>query len=171
MKRYFYNLSVYGFIFVILSSSSCSFKIGEGLISFDQTIFLQFAIILASLYLLNKLIFKPLLGLLDRREELTKGTVQEARELTDQADKLIEDYNNKINEARAEAAEKRAEIRREAQTIAEKMISEARQESQTVLENYKKDLDIQVTDIKEKIKPEIEELAGNIASKVLGTEV
>ena len=170
MKFKFFNLSVYGFIAIILSLSSCSFKVGEGLISFDQTMLLQFAIILAALYILNALIFKPLLSLLDRREKLTRGTVEEAKDLTEKADKLIEDYNVKINEARAEASEKRAEIRREAQQVAEKMVSEARQEAHTVLENYKKDLDTQVTDIKEKIKPEIEDLASNIASKVLGTE-
>jgi F-type H+-transporting ATPase subunit b len=170
MKKYLFNLLVYGFIFTIFSLSSCTFKVGEGLISFDQTILLQFAIILIALYVLNSLIFKPLLGLLDRREQLTKGTVVEARELTEKAENLINDYKQKINDARAEATEKRAEIRKEAQLISEKMISEARDESHSTLESYKRDLDIQVTDIKAKIKPEIENLAKEISDKVLSME-
>ena len=156
MKTYLYNLLVCGFIFTIISMSSCSFKVGEGLISFDQTILFQFALILIALYVLNSLIFKPLLGLLDRREQLTKGTVAEARELTEQAENLINDYKQKIDDARAEANEKRAEIRREAQLISEKMISEARDESHSTLESYKSDLNTQVADIKSKIKPESE---------------
>jgi len=167
MKKYLFNLLVYGFIFTIFSLSSCTFKVGEGLISFDQTILLQFAIILIALYVLNSLIFKPLLGLLDRREQLTKGTVDEARELTEKAENLINDYNQKINDARAEATEKRAEIRKEAQLISEKMISEARDESHSTLESYKRDLDVQVADIKAKIKPEMENLAKEISDKVL----
>jgi len=170
MKKYLFNLLVYGFIFTIFSLSSCTFKVGEGLISFDQTILLQFAIILIALYVLNSLIFKPLLGLLDRREQLTKGTVVEARELTEKAENLINDYKQKINDARVEATEKRAEIRKEAQLISEKMISEARDESHSTLESYKRDLDVQVTDIKAKIKPEIENLAKEISDKVLSME-
>ena len=170
MKKYLFNLLVYGFIFTIFSLSSCTFKVGEGLISFDQTILLQFAIILIALYVLNSLIFKPLLGLLDRLEQLTKGTVVEARELTEKAENLINDYKQKINDARAEATEKRAEIRKEAQLISEKMISEARDESHSTLESYKRDLDVQVTDIKAKIKPEIENLAKEISDKVLSME-
>jgi len=119
---------------------------------------------------LNSLIFKPLLGLLDRLEQLTKGTVVEARELTEKAENLINDYKQKINDARAEATEKRAEIRKEAQLISEKMISEARDESHSTLESYKRDLDVQVTDIKAKIKPEIENLAKEISDKVLSME-
>jgi len=170
MKTYLYNLLLCGFIFTIISMSSCSFKVGEGLISFDQTILFQFALILIALYVLNSLIFKPLLGLLDRREQLTKGTVAEARELTEQAENLINDYKQKIDGARAEANEKRAEIRREAQLISEKMISEARDESHSTLESYKSDLNTQVADIKSKIKPEIENLAKEISDKVLSME-
>ena len=80
MKKYNFNIFIYIFVFIILTMSSCSFKIGEGLISFDQTMLLQFAIILLALYILNALIFKPLLSLLDRREKLTKGTIEEAKE-------------------------------------------------------------------------------------------
>ena len=170
MKKYFLNLPVYGFMFLLLSLSSCNFKVGEGLISFDQTIIIQFLIILAALYILNVLIFRPLLGLLDRREKLTQGTVDEAKKLTEAAENLISEYKQKIDDARAEATEKRAEIRREAQLIAEKMVSEARDESHSALESYKRDLDTQVADIKTKIKPEIENLAKDISDKVLGVE-
>ena len=170
MRTNLHNLLFCGFFLTIISMSSCSFKIGEGLISFDQTILLQFALILVALYVLNALIFKPLLGLLDRREQLTKGTVEEARELTEKAENLISDYKQKIDDARAEANEKRAEIRREAQLISEKMISEARDESHASLESFKSDLDTQVADIKTKIKPEIENLAKEISDKVLGAE-
>ena len=103
MKNYFSMQMVCIFVFVVLALSSCSFKVGEGLISFDQTLLLQFAIIIATLYILNVLLFQPLLSLLDRREKLTRGTVEEARELTEKADKIIEDYNNKLNDARVEA--------------------------------------------------------------------
>ena len=50
------------------------------------------------------------------------------------------------------------------------MISEARDESHSALESYKSELNVQVNDIKTKIKPEIENLAKEISNKVLSME-
>ena len=168
-KKYYLAASVYTFAFLFSAASSNA--AGDELLSIDKTILIQFVLVLVALYLLNAMIFKPLLGLLDRRKQLTSGTVEEAKQLTEKTQNLINDYNTKINEARNEATEKRMEIRKEAQLIAEKMIGEAREESQAVLEKYKKELNEQVSEIKEKIKPEIDGLAKDIAAKVIGTEV
>lgn len=168
MKKHF--LLFLNGIFILFLSAMESFAAGDELLTVDKTILIQFVIVLVGLYIINKLILQPMLTLLDRRENLTKGTVNEARQLTEEAETLINDYKQKIDSARAEATEKRAEIRREAQLIAEKMISEARDESHSTLENYKRDLDTQVADIKTKIKPEIENLAKDISDKVLGAE-
>ncbi len=164
-------IKITGYILIFLSATTNSHAAGDNLLSVDKTILVQLVIVIVALYALNVLIFKPLLGLLDRREKLTRGTLGEAKNLTGKAEKLIEDYNRQIDDARTMANKQRTEIRKEAQQAAAKMISEARQESQILLANYKKDLDAQAKSVKEKIKPEIENLAGNIASKILGTEV
>lgn len=164
-------IKITGYILIFLSATTNSHAAGDNLLSVDKTILVQLVIVIVALYALNVLIFKPLLGLLDRREKLTRGTLGEAKNLTEKAEKLIEDYNRQIDDARTMANKQRTEIRKEAQQAAAKMISEARQESQILLANYKKDLDAQAKSVKEKIKPEIENLAGNIASKILGTEV
>jgi len=168
MKKYI--LFLFSNIFILILTTKNSFAAGGDLLSVDKTILFQFVVVILGLFIINKLILQPMLSLLDRREKLTKGTVDEARELTEKAENLINDYKQKIDEARAEANEKRAEIRKEAQLISEKMISEARDESHATLENYKKELDVQVTDIKSKIKPEIENLAKEISDKVLSME-
>ncbi len=168
MKKYI--LYLFSNIFILFLTAVNTFAAGDNLLSVDKTILFQFIIVILGLFIINKLILQPMLSLLDRREKLTKGTADEARELTEKAENLINDYKLKIDEARAEANEKRAEIRREAQLISEKMISEARDESHSTLEKYKGELDVQVNDIKTKIKPEIENLAKEISDKVLSME-
>ncbi len=168
MKKYI--LYLFSNIFILFLTAVNTFAAGDNLLSVDKTILFQFIIVILGLFIINKLILQPMLSLLDRREKLTKGTADEARELTEKAENLINDYKLKIDEARAEANEKRAEIRREAQLISEKMISEARDESHSSLEKYKGELDVQVNDIKTKIKPEIENLAKEISDKVLSME-
>ena len=168
MKKYI--LYLFSNIFILFLTALNAFAAGDNLLSVDRTILFQFIIVILGLFIINKLILQPLLSLLDRREKLTRGTADEARELTEKAETLINDYKQKIDEARTEANEKRAEIRKEAQLISEKMISEARDESHSTLESYKSELNVLVNDIKTKIKPEIENLAKEISDKVLRME-
>ena len=168
MKKYI--LYLFSNIFILFLATVNTYAVGDEMLSVDGTILYQFVIVILGLFIINKLILQPLISVLDRREQLTRGTAEEARELTDKAENLINDYKQKIDEARTEANEKRAEIRKEAQLISEKMISEARDESHSALESYKSELNVQVNDIKTKIKPEIENLAKEISNKVLSME-
>lgn len=160
---------IYSIIFFTLTFDA--YAAGDDLLSIDKTIVVQFLIFIVALYILNSLFFKPLLELADRREKLTKGTVQEAKDLTEKAEQAITNYNDKIEIARSEAVEKRTEIRKEAQTAAETTISEARAESQKSLKQYKNDLNLHIDQLKETMKPEVDALARDIASRVLDKEV
>lgn len=164
-------IAVVSAIFVVLYMLIPPFKQLEGLLEINNTIFLQFPVFLVALYILNKLIFQPLLQIRDRRESLTMGTIKEARELTEQVEKIIEEYDIKMNEARVEAAEARNELRREGQQEAEKMISEARNDSQNQIEKHREKLESELKEVRAKINPEIELLAKNISSRILGGEV
>ena len=47
----------------------------EDILSVDKTVVIQMVIFLASIFILNSLLFKPLLALVDKREQLTTGTI------------------------------------------------------------------------------------------------
>lgn len=164
-------LIVFVFLYAFLAQNHNVFAAGNDLLTVDKTILIQFLIFLIALYFLNSLFFKPMLDLADKREELTKGTVDEARDLTQKAEEVINEYNVKIEQARDEAFEKRAEIRKEGQVEAERLVSEARDHSQKSLESYQNELESHISKIKENVKPEIDLLAKEIASKVLEKEV
>lgn len=157
-------------IFVVLYMIVPPFKQLEGLLEINNTILLQFPIFLISLYILNKLIFQPLLTVWDRRESLTQGTVDEARKLTDEADNIIAQYETKLDEAREQANEQRAELRREGQVEAEKMISSAREDAQKQIEGHRNKLETEIKDVKSKIEPQIQILAKDISNRIVGGE-
>lgn len=157
-------------LFVVLYLVVPPFTQLEGLLEINNTIFLQFAVFLTALYILNRLIFQPLLGVWDKREDLTRGTVEEAKQLIDEVEKIIAEYDTKMEEARNEANEVRAELRREGQQEAEKMVSAARVDVQNQIENHRDNLEKEVENVREKIKPEIETLARDISSRILGTQ-
>ncbi len=144
----------------------------DDLLSVDpKQLLIQLVIFIIALFILNTLIFKPLVRVWERRDELTKGTVDEARNLTDEVEEIISNYNSKINEARTEATEIRNELRRQGQSEAEKILTSTREETQKELDSHRGKLEIEITEIKNKIQPEIDLLSKDISTRILGKGV
>ena len=113
--------------------STSSALAAEDLLKIDKLLVVQIVIFIAAIFILNSLLFKPLLELVDRREKLTTGTIEEANKLREKIELKIKDYNAKLDQARAQAMEERNKIRRNAQVSAEELLQKARQESQALL--------------------------------------
>lgn len=143
---------------------------GEDLLSVNKTVFIQILIFIAAIFILNALVFKPFIRLIDRRDKLTRGAIEEAGELEKKVKEIIEEYGVKLSEARALAQEERTQIIREAEKASEGIISKARQEASGVIEEAKTKLEADTGKIKEKLKGDVELLAKDIASKILGKE-
>ena len=129
------------------------------------------AMFVASVLVLNKILFKPLLELDERREQLTSGTSSEAKELKLKAEQTIKGYNEKINDARIQTLEQKNLIRKQAQNSAAEMIERARGETNLLLEDAKTKIEKEAQIIREKIKPEIELIAKDVASKLINKEI
>lgn len=158
-------------VLCIILTTGDAFAAGDELLSFDRTVVVEFFIFIVAIYVLNKLLFQPLVNVRYRREDLTVVKMEEARKLNEDLEKRVNEYRSKIESAREEAYEQRGEIRRQAQEQAEEIVAEARKEAEEQVEKYKQELASEVKDIKQSMKPQIESLAKNIASKVLAKEV
>ena len=157
--------SLYAAIFALTAVPSAS--AAEDLLSVDETLVTQLVIFLVALFLLNRLVFRPLLGVWDRREELTAGTLREAEEMTRKADSTIAAYNEKLAEARAQATETRNELRQQGQGESSKMLLSAREVAQAELEGARETLESEVAKIRTDLQGEIESLAAEISNRVL----
>ena len=162
---------VLAFVLIVLFATTINSNAAEELLKVDETLIIQIVIFIATIFILNSLLFKPLLQLVERREELTTGRIKEAKELERKVEQIIKEYKEKLDEVRAKAMEERNEIRRQAQAAAEEMIAKAHSETQALLEEAKAKLELEAREIRAKIKPEIEILARNMASQVLGREL
>ncbi|MGH7890227.1 MAG: ATP synthase F0 subunit B [Thermodesulfobacteriota bacterium] len=143
----------------------------EDILSVDKTLIIQIIIFVAAIFILNSLLFKPLLELLGRREKLTSGTIEEAKQLGEKVEQIINEYKMKLNEARSLAMEERNEIRRHAQTAYEDAVKKAREEAQAVMEESKVRLQSETKEIKEKVRSDIAVLARDMVSRILGKEI
>ena len=139
----------------------------ENLLSVDETIVIQLLIFLVALFLLNRLVFRPLLGVRDRRDELTAGTLREAEEMTQKAESAIAEYNEKLAEARTQATETRNELRQQGQSESSKMLVSAREAAQAELEGAREILESEIAKIRADLRGEAESLAAEIGDRVL----
>lgn len=169
---YFSRLRNFILCFSLLSLMTSSAYAASGdLLSVNYTVFIQIVIFLIAIYILNKFVFKPFINLVDRRDKLTRGAIEEAHELEEKVKAIIEEYDLKLNEARAIAIEERNKLIQEGQNVAQEIIGEARNETGALLDEAKIKLEADTKEIKEKIKNDIDVLATDIASKVMGKEV
>ncbi len=97
-----------------------------GLIDLDGSYFVQLGIFLVFLLVMNFLLFKPLLRVLDERRRRTEGARDEAREQDTEAKGLVVRYESKLAEAMARGADLRAELRATATAEAGRSVAEAR---------------------------------------------
>lgn len=162
---------VLAFVLTVLFATTINSNAAEELLKVDETLIIQIVIFIATIFILNSLLFKPLLQLVERREELTTGRIKEAKEFERKVEQITKEYKEKLDKVRAKAMEERNEIRRQAQAAAEEMIAKAHSEAQALLEEAKAKLELEAREIRAKIKPEIEILARNMASQVLGREL
>lgn len=151
--------------------SSAAHAASGDLLSVNYTVFIQIVIFLIAIFILNKLVFKPFLSLVDRRDMMTRGAIEEAHELEEKVKSIIEEYDQKLSEARSVAIEERNKLVLEGQTVAADILGKAREETGALLDEAKAKLEADTKEIKDNIKGDIDELATDIASKVLGKEV
>ncbi len=147
------------------------FASGNDLLSVDKTVFIQIVIFLAAIFILNSLVFKPFIALIDKRHELTRGAISEANELEQKVKSIIGEYDAKLHEARLVAAEERNKIIHEAQVVSNEMLAIARAEAGALMDDAKVELEAETKEMKAKIKGDIDGIAKDIASQVLGKEV
>lgn len=167
-KRYFsLTLSVLG----LFAATAPGAFAADNLLSVNKTVFIQIVLFLVAIYVLNKLVFKPFLNLTDRRDKLTRGAIEEAKELEEKVAHIIEEYDAKLAEARAQALEERNKIVQEGQSAAEDILSKAREETSELLHEAKHKLEVETEEIKNKVKSDVDDIAQDIASRVLGKEV
>ncbi len=163
----FYGLRTFLYAAIFSLTVVPSADAAENMLSVDETLIIQLVIFLVGLFLLNRLVFRPLIGVWDRREELTAGTLREAEEMTRNAEGAIAEYNEKIAEARTQATETRNELRQQGQGESSRMLLSAREAAQAELEGARGTLESETAKIRADLQGEIESLAAEISDRVL----
>lgn len=117
--------------------------------------------------ILKKLLFKPVLGIIEAREKDIQDNLAQGEKAKNEGLSLKKEYEAKVSTAKAEGQEivKQATLRAEKKS--EEIISTAKQEAISLKEKASKDVEQERQKVMNEIKNDISDIALLAASKVI----
>ena len=134
----------------------------------DGTIVLHIAIIITMVFVLNKLLFKPINNILEERESRTRGRSGEARETIRRVEESLANYENSLRMARAEGYRLLEQKQAEAFGERQQKIGLVRKEVEQQIEEEKIVIRAQADEARATLESEAARIASGISSQILG---
>lgn len=122
-------------------------------------------------WLLKKLLFKPVMTVIEARENDIKANLAEGEKAKTEGINLKKEYEEKVSTAKAEGQEiiKQATLRAEQKET--EIISTAKQEAQSMKEKASKDVEQERQKVMNEIQSDISNIALLAASKVIEKDI
>lgn len=118
-------------------------------------------------FVLNTLLYKPVLKVLEERDKNIQGTKKEALDLEAGLQKRLLDYENRLNEAKVKAQEERLRIRQGGVDKERELLEKARENSQAAFLDAKTKLDQETRSVRVRLKEESKTISRDIVEKIL----
>ena len=141
------------------------------MVDINSTVFIQIVNFLALIFILNQLLYKPILQILDRRKGIFDSAEAEIKRLQDTIDQKVAEYEAKIAQAKSEAMAQRGEIQKEGAEKGKEILDGARAEIQKMMDDFQVRLTQEVDGARTVLRSQSERISKEIAEKVLGRSV
>lgn len=137
----------------------------------DYTLLIQIVTFLILIYILNLLLYKPILAIIDRRKKQLEELENEIRLFKDSADKRAVEYDEKLKQAKTKASELKKEIIKEGDNQAKSIIDAVRNEIPLMTQEFQQKIDKEIQAARQILSSQSRKLSLEVAEKVLGRSV
>ena len=144
---------------------------GGSIIDLDGTVFVQLAMFFIAFVLLYALVFKPMVAVLESREQAIDGAKDEAKQLEQEVKQKQATFEAELRKVRTASGEERERLRAEGLELERKLLERVRGETTMVVNDARARLDIEARRARTELSSGRAELARQIASKVIEREV
>jgi F-type H+-transporting ATPase subunit b len=144
---------------------------GSSLITPDGSLVLILILFIVFVFVLNRVLFKPVGRVLDERANLTEGAMAEARAAVRQSENRLETYESALRQARGESYRFLEQKRAAAMEEREGIIQAAKQRAAEELDRAKSEIASQAAGARTSLEREAAGIARQIAYGVLGRTV
>jgi F-type H+-transporting ATPase subunit b len=140
-------------------------------IDVDKTFVAQAVIFALLVVILKPLLFDPVLRVFEEREKRTEGARAEARVMQEKAGALLRQYEKQLENVNQVATQERERLRNETARLEAEILGEARLVALKVVEEGRGKIRGEVSKIRFDLGRQSEQIAKEIAERVLGREV
>jgi F-type H+-transporting ATPase subunit b len=154
-----------------LSALLAALLSGGSIIDLDGTVFVQAAMFFIAFGVLYALVFKPMVAMLEAREEAIDGAKETARRLDVEVKEKQASFEAELRKVRGASGEERDRLRSEGQEIERKLLDRVRTETQGMVTEARLRLDSEAALARQELSTQRPQLAREIANKLLGREV
>ncbi|MBC8433271.1 MAG: ATP synthase F0 subunit B [Desulfobacteraceae bacterium] len=137
------------------------------LISINATMFHQLIAFLVFLFIINRIMFRPLRSVMGERESFMEKIRLDTVDATKEFEKLTATLKAKESAVRAEAQDVRCAIEEQGGREAGEILESARQEISSIKAKVETEVNAQIAQARKKLRQEAETLAVNIMEKML----
>ena len=141
------------------------------MLDIDWTLPVALVSIVIFLFLLNKILFKPLLQLMETRDKGIRDDLEEATRLRQQAEAALTTYESALAAARREMTEQLAAVQRTVEAQQREQIEQARQKANGLVAEAQATIARETQDARIHLASQARELARLVVAKLIGREV
>ncbi|TFG92489.1 MAG: hypothetical protein E4H15_03600 [Syntrophobacterales bacterium] len=141
------------------------------MVDVNYTVWIQMANFLALILILNFLLFRPVLKIIEKRNKKIEESREEVSSLDETIERKMAQYEERIRQARVEAALQRDAVKDEGTEQGKEIIGTVRDEISKKLEGFKALLQKETDEARDSLRAQIRTIAAEISEKVLGRGV
>lgn len=132
--------------------------------------FVQLTTFLCLIFVLNTMLFKPMLRLFKEREEGTKGALESAKALDSEKDEVMAKIEEKLSEARGNARTAFEGLSNEGLDAQKEALDAAQNEAVEINRKAKEELNAAADKARAGLKSDIESFSKQIVEKLVGAK-
>ena len=141
------------------------------MVSLDYTILVQMINFLLLIFILNVLLYKPILGILDKRKKQFQDTNDEIKHLNQTVEERMAAYEQKVRLAKLDALNIKTDILKEGSDQAKSIIEAARGEIPGIMGQFHEKMNKEVDEAKRVLADQSSKISVEIAEKLLGRSI
>lgn len=142
---------------------------GEGnIISPDGSLVVILILFIIFVFVLNRILFRPVGRVLDERQTLTEGSANEARAARRRYESRLAEYEATIRQARAEGYRQSEQVRANALEERARVIEAAKEHANKMIEGAKTEIESQAASARAALESDARQVAEKISRIVLG---
>jgi len=140
-------------------------------VSLDSTILIQMINFLLLIFILNLLLYKPILGIMDKRKKQFQDTEDEIRGINLTIEERMAAYEEKVRLAKMDALNRKIDILKEGSDQAKSIIDAAKSEIPGMMEQFNETINKEVTEARRILADQSRKMSLDIAEKLLGRSI